>query len=426
MNRRSSLALVLVLVTGLLQNARVAHARDELNDYVVLSTGVDRYRSQYVSDLQGCANDARGIAEVLGHGSRHAPRVFVNDEATFADITDELRELPDRVPAGGTAVVFLSGHGGREGGRFYFLPYDYDPRTHPERRIFDSAILTPIRKLIETKNCWVVLIIDACHAGQILESCEPLLRNVRNPRDGGLIVLASSMGSETSRAGRVNSLFTGALLDGLRAQADLNGDRRVALSELKRYLAAEVRARLRQRTKLPGMSSAEQNILGEWSLSVSDSVVLSRVSDASAASGRWQAPAAPDEIPTSSSQTPRLLVGRWRMSDKTSLEHLELRLDADGQYVVVYRDPRGRTQETRGRYVLTSDRTLTLYYDNGHDCVRLESFTDAEMVLAMPGHAAQASQSGPSHGADSGGTHATSTYILHRVSLSPNQLSRAD
>jgi hypothetical protein len=410
--RRTGLSLLLLSL--LITEPARTHAQQQLTNYYIVSVGINQYKANPERKLSGCVADAQDLAalfEAQGQ-SPEKPRILLNEHATKSNMLTELAGLNGRVIPGASVLIALSGHGGRTGDRWFFVPYDYDPERLEETVLWDQEILAAVDRLA-AKKCRVVLLLDACHAGQIVSAARPYLLKYADPHGGGLILLASSIASQYSKetSGQVGAwtfphgLFTYSVLTGLRGWADFILDGQVTLNELRLYVEAVMRYTLRDRKKIPGLSWPEQDVVIASSLSVPDTVGLVKANGALplARLPEWKPPTRqPDYLPVERLQFP--LVGRWhtkRLAERRGThvdlpkpgeavgqvhgpeyfldsdgkplqEELELILRADGEYTVRYVSPFGERQEGHGRYTYRPGAEFSLTYENGKDYVGIE------------------------------------------------------
>src|SRR5207249_4090576 len=90
------------------------------------------------SNLRFPAIDAESIAERFRREGRPLyeqveVRALTNEQATASRVREGLQWLQESVRPGqiDTAVIFLSGHGISEGGRYHFATYDTDLQNLP-------------------------------------------------------------------------------------------------------------------------------------------------------------------------------------------------------------------------------------------------------------------------------------------------------
>lgn len=167
-------------------------------------------------------------------------------EATFGNARSHQGKLWRWVRARETDVfVYYSGHGVPANGEALLLPSDADPAApalngYPVRMLMDN--------LARLSAASVTLYIDACFSGR--SAAGPLIRGASGlavekaalPPSGTLAVVTAAGPDEVANwdPESQHGLFTRFLLQGLRGDADGegygNGDDRVTLGELRRYL----------------------------------------------------------------------------------------------------------------------------------------------------------------------------------------------
>jgi hypothetical protein len=169
--------------------------------------------------------------------------LLLDEDATRKNILAAMQEYFLRADENDVVMFYFSGHGLRGS----FLPVDYDGHNnrlrHDEiRAIFDQS-------KAKHKLC----IADACHSGSlkydlmVAKGPAPIsLDNYYKAFDessGGIALLMSSNEEELSLEdhGLRQGVFTYYLLEGLKGDADANGDRLVTIQEIYQYVAQKVR-----------------------------------------------------------------------------------------------------------------------------------------------------------------------------------------
>jgi hypothetical protein len=262
-HRLPSWGLALV---ALLAEPSWARADAPAPDCYVLSVGVDNYAK--AGRLHGCLNDARDIAAqfVAQQGKRFAKvhsRVLLDAQASRAAVVKGMASLAGAARPGDFAVLFFSGHGGRTPQRdWFFLPHDYDGQRHAATAVTGREILARADSLVG-RGLKALVIVDACHAGQLRLAAHASLNRARNPSGGGLVLMVSSVPSQTSAALGPYSAFARAVVEALAGEADLDGDGHVTLREVRRYAYARTYQLLAQK----GMR-LEQDGECDWALSI--------------------------------------------------------------------------------------------------------------------------------------------------------------
>jgi hypothetical protein len=298
--RTPSRPLLLLAVAALVLSAAPARAEPPQPDCYVLAVGVDDFQSPLIPKLKGCANDARLMARRLEAQRGRAfaaveSRVLVNEEATAANVESGMAWLGRVSRPGDFAVLVLSSHGGARRGGWALVAHDTAPGAGEGEAITDAQILEVAHGLAG-RGLRVLVLIDACQAGQVRLRARRQLTAEAYPRGAGIVLMLSSMPGQGSAALGGFSAFAEAVGEGLEGKADLDGDGRVTLGELRRYAYHRVYALLRERGQA-GWQDGEC----DWSLSLSEDLTLARV-DRRAGPGRLkpvrpEAAAGPRPVP---------------------------------------------------------------------------------------------------------------------------------
>ena len=262
----------ILVMTALLATPTGVQAKGFAPDCYVLAVGVDNYPR--ANKLKGCVNDARSIASQFAtqqskRFGKVTTRVLTDGEATRVAVGRDLDWLSRSGSPGDYAVLLLSGHGSPpRQGRWNFLTYDFDPLRPAQTTLSDREILRHAHALAD-RGLTVVIIVDACFAGQLRRTAADLLNHYRKPGGGGLILMLSSMPSQTSAAMGPYSAFARAVVEGLSGAADVDGDGFVTLREVRRYAYHRTYQLLQQK----GIS-APQDGECDWSLSIREDLRL--------------------------------------------------------------------------------------------------------------------------------------------------------
>jgi WD40 repeat protein len=240
---------------GMSPSATITRAgAQKLPNLYVLAVGVSEYRGDM--KLNYAASDALLLTNTMKAKSRSVftnieVKVLTDKQATKKNICEGLDWLHAKMTPRDVGFFFFSGHGGRDdkSDKFYLIPVDVG-------RDLSRTCLSgdELKRRLENMPGRLVAILDACHSGAVTEiksaRTDNLVRDLTT-EDYGVVVLASSMGSEssmessTTRAG----YFTLSLTEGMNGRADFNKDGVVYLDELERYAAIRV----------PTLSSDEQH-----------------------------------------------------------------------------------------------------------------------------------------------------------------------
>jgi len=200
--------------------------------------------------------DARAFAEqVVAQASDGRLYRAVNQkvltrrsETSRAAIEAALAGVP--FEQGDTVVIFFAGHGRALDGRYNFLPADLQLENSDSIRrnaLTQERIQAQLRRFA---NGRVLLVLDTCHAGAMIEDRGGLdetfaIDNLM--RESGRAILAASKSDALAfqDRGRQHGIFTLSLLDGL-ANADYNKDQVVDVEELTKHLKRDMPIRSKQ------------------------------------------------------------------------------------------------------------------------------------------------------------------------------------
>jgi formylglycine-generating enzyme required for sulfatase activity len=200
-----------------------------MHRFVVENLG---YREGNVIDLR----DARlsDLIDVFGNRETHEGKLWQWVKTGKSDVT-----------------VFYSGHGvpGLKDRRGYLLPVDASP-ARPELGGYPLDLL--YSNLAQLKARSVTVYIDACFSGNsqkgmLIQGISAIAVEPRPLKEtGGLIILTAAEGDQVASWDEEakHGLFTKHLLDALNGAADGegygNGDHKVTVGEIKRYLDEEM------------------------------------------------------------------------------------------------------------------------------------------------------------------------------------------
>jgi len=154
-------------------------------------------------------------------------------------------------------LIFLASHGSPDPfaqQNLYFLAHDTEIGKMAETALAMKDFQSLIQQNVRAKR--LILLIDTCHSAGLTESPRDIARGLGNNlvnlyaerflyAEEGRAVITSSDVNETaaegSRWGGGHGVFTYWLLEGLRGQADANGDQLVTVGELFRFVRQRVR-----------------------------------------------------------------------------------------------------------------------------------------------------------------------------------------
>lgn len=244
----------------------------------VIAVGTSKYRDER-KNLNYAAKDAKDVADFFrsaGHYSQVFSHTLVDEDVTRQRIL-KIKEQLMKTDVDDHVVFFLAGHGVFDKDLNYYLATHDMDFTAPEKNGLLYDELEFILDGIPARN--KVLLIDACHSGEIdkeeielaatnnterkavtfrsvgdksvrqkhvgfdnsFEVMKMLFTDLR--KTSGCTVISAAGGAEYALEDALwnNGVFTFALLRGLKEKkADANRDGTIMLSELQRYLYDEV------------------------------------------------------------------------------------------------------------------------------------------------------------------------------------------
>ncbi len=231
----------------LVANFQVAQATQP-NAYV-LAVGVDQY--QKASKLTGCANDATTAGQFFRsqEGKLFASvntKVLVDNQATKENIEREMKALSTTGKAKDHIVLFLSGHGDKGVGGWRFLPVDFDSRNPVSTQLTQQAIFD-LAQAAADKGQTVWIMIDSCFSGMLRVNAGPLLDRYHEAGQGGVLLMVSSAATQLTASMPTFSPFAKSVDEGLKGEADADGDGLVTLKEARRFTFYRLHQKLRDR-----------------------------------------------------------------------------------------------------------------------------------------------------------------------------------
>jgi len=225
-----------------------ASVKPRANTLHVVAFGVDDYDT--LPKLKGARRDAETLVAALTERARYynevRTTVRVDGEVTPAGTMADLQRAIDTAGPDDTILVFFAGHGGRsESGRYYMAVSSTEADRLPETAIDWERV----SQLLGTAKGRVVVVLDACHAGQTgvvavaNDGAVASLAETHAP----MVVLAASKGRQESEEmpGASGGVFTqtlAQLIGTRRNTADADQDGVLTIGEVYRSLRQNVDA----------------------------------------------------------------------------------------------------------------------------------------------------------------------------------------
>jgi hypothetical protein len=228
-----------------------------------LIVGVSRYKYHDggLRDLTYPDADARAVRDFLAspQGGNFAAGDIVyleNEQATVDGVRAALNRFLPRAGANDLIFIFLAGHGAPDPyapQNLYFILHDTKVADMQNTALPMKELQEVLDQQVRAER--VVTFVDTCHSaglsGAQIVTTRGLENNLINLyasrlfTETGRAVLTSSdvneLSQESPRWGGGHGIFSWALLEGLRGEADANSDRFVTAGELFNYVHDRVR-----------------------------------------------------------------------------------------------------------------------------------------------------------------------------------------
>lgn len=205
------------------------------------------------------ANDARDTGDTLrsesycGYPDGNVT-VLTDSQATLEGIREALAKLAADAQHDDTVAIFFSGHGARIGkgadATSALVPYDCKLDDKAGTTLGEVEFTKAIAAI---KAARVIVVIDACHAAGAATLKAGLGDGIDEGFDekalsalatgAGRVIFASSRAAETSLvlSGERNSVFTSAMLSGLKGGAPTSTDGMIKVFDLFNHVSERVR-----------------------------------------------------------------------------------------------------------------------------------------------------------------------------------------
>jgi hypothetical protein len=237
----------------------------------VLAIGVDKFGDKAGGlHLDYATEDARDVATALLDSQKGSPgksslyadvqvTYLPNEKANNAAILDALDAMAESMGKSGpdqdTAVILVSSHGEMIQGKFYLIPFGFDPSSPNASRLSGVSASDFAEKVAAiATHGKVLLLLDACHSGAVGAgsfASDPDAKVLQDAMDlENVTVLTSSKKNELSQElpEWKHGALAEAFLDALKGAADADGI--VKLSVLTDAMENEVQSLTKGRQHL--------------------------------------------------------------------------------------------------------------------------------------------------------------------------------
>lgn len=220
----------------------------------LLAIGIGSYEDQGIKKLPFAEEDTKAIVNFY-RNSPNSPMkpeniaTLYGKQATSRNIRKAIGDLAKKAKEYDTVIFYYAGHGDvgkhpNKGTEYYLIPVDAEKDD-----LFSTAI-----ELSETQRLWSavtskrkIFIADSCNSGGFTDLRGDVDGFEKGMGEGTIVMTASSRGQKAIEDSKLkHGLFTYFLLKGLAGQADEDGDKRISISEMKKFLDKEVPNKARE------------------------------------------------------------------------------------------------------------------------------------------------------------------------------------
>ena len=217
----------------------------------ILAIGLNDYQDPNLGNLRYAENDARDVIEAISKKHRNTfanidAQLLVGKDVTSSQISEKINYLADKASASDMAVIFFAGHGlVDERDRYYLSTYNVTDASTPRRGGYSSSTFVEDISYI---NCKLLVFIDACYSGKLLEgyrgtvSSENFFREMNSTPNGTCIYTSSSKDVKSREsAEHKHGIFTQALIESFEFdKSDHDKDNRITVIEVRNYLEKRI------------------------------------------------------------------------------------------------------------------------------------------------------------------------------------------
>lgn len=239
----------------------------EVEKWAVI-VGISEYKHKSWN-LRYAHRDAEELHKLLltengGNFKKDNIRLLTNKEATKKNIEDALRDFLIKPDKDDLVLLYFACHGSpdfrRPNNELYFLAHDTNPKKIAATGLRMSEIDEILKQniLIADK---VIILADTCHSGgvggsigkrsigqrSVSDNSEQVNRYLNNlgTAKSGIVLLTSAQTGELSNEGKQwgggHGIFTHFVLEGMRGNADNDGNGIVTVGELFEYVREKVK-----------------------------------------------------------------------------------------------------------------------------------------------------------------------------------------
>lgn len=190
----------------------------------VLSCGVSNY-GDGVNDLGNPSKDAKHFKEIMSSQTKDIT-LLTSKNVSKANVLEKLSAICNRAQKGDRIIYYFSGHGAPG----MMCGYNGSMISYED-------VLNMMSKSAASEK---ILLVDACLSGTAQGAIPDLSKSIKGRKD--MAIFVSSRADENSLDDPVlgAGAFSQSLFKGLRGKADKDGNRKITIMELFKYIYGDV------------------------------------------------------------------------------------------------------------------------------------------------------------------------------------------
>lgn len=260
------LPLLFVFCFILVLGVRVSGQSPEKNTTTrALILGISDYQDENISDLRYAHIDANAFANWFlnqNHVSKDNIRLYLNEEASLGNFAAAIDWLLTESEEGDQAIIYFSGHGDMEAKILnqlgFLLLWDSPAKAYITGALSVDILKQVITTLSVQKKTKVLLIVDACRSGKLagnnIIGTQLTSNNLSKQYAGEQKILscqADQYSIEGAQWGGGRGVFSWHLINGLSGLADSDGNKKISLLEIERFLEKNVMSDVAPISQIP-------------------------------------------------------------------------------------------------------------------------------------------------------------------------------
>ncbi len=215
---------------------------------VAVVIGISRY--ERLNDLEGARRDAREMAELLRTLGFDTVHELYDEDATRVRILELVgQKLRAETSEHDLAFIFFAGHGATETlpngeKRGYLVPTEGSSQD-PFVTGISMETIRDLSNRLEARHVYYA--VDACYSGGLAATPASGEATRGDSRNSSVQVLTAGLEGQQAIEEDGRGVFTRYLIQGLRGEANLNGDDVISASEIGWFVANQVEQATRGR-----------------------------------------------------------------------------------------------------------------------------------------------------------------------------------